>query len=209
MTASLVEMVKDVWPYVSAAESVWETVLLNFNAIDHVAAMLANVGALESRAGGMRLWGDGASPSVVRAIEAVDAEILAVRGALGLANKLRYRDFLIAQGFAPDLGPDLYTVMRASRLMNGVVETGPDALNYRYITEDIPYALMLVASVADEVGVATPVIDGLVALGTAMTGRAFDAEARTLARLGLAGTGAAGLRQFAERGEFPRLSSDI
>jgi opine dehydrogenase len=62
---------------------------------------------------------------------------------------------------------------------------------------------MLVASVADEVGVATPVIDGLVALGTAMTGRAFDAEARTLARLGLAGTGAAGLRQFAETAEFP------
>src|SRR5207253_7295607 len=109
-TEALLGKVADVWPYMSAAESVWETILINYNAIDHVATMLANVGTLENRTGGMLLWGEGATPSVVRAIEAVDAELLAIRRALGLRDERRYRDFLIAQGFAPDVGPSLFDV---------------------------------------------------------------------------------------------------
>jgi len=56
-TEALRRLVEDVWPYVSAAESVWDAVLINFNAIDHVPTMLANAGTLENRTGGMLLWG--------------------------------------------------------------------------------------------------------------------------------------------------------
>ncbi len=77
-TQPLFDMVTDVWPYVSAAESVWETVLINYNAIDHVAAMVTNAGTLENRTGGMLLWGEGGTPSVIRVIEAVDGELFAL-----------------------------------------------------------------------------------------------------------------------------------
>lgn len=200
-TKELLDQVSDVWPYISAAESVWETVLINFNAIDHVATMVANAGTAENRTGGMLLWGEGATPSVVRVIEAVDGELLAIRRALGLSDERRYRDFLIAQGFAPDVGPELYDVMRASKLVLGYAQTGPDGLKTRYITEDVPYALVLAVSIGDEVGVETPVIDGLIAITSAMLGRDFRAEGRTLAGLGLSGGGAEGLRRFAETGE--------
>ncbi|MGQ0668791.1 MAG: NAD/NADP octopine/nopaline dehydrogenase family protein [Actinomycetota bacterium] len=198
----LLDLVIDVWPYIGAAESVWDTVLINFNAIDHVATMLANAGTLESRTGGMLLWGEGATPSVVRVIEAVDGELLAIRRALGMADERRYRDFLVAQGFAPDVSSGLYEVVRASKLVASYCPTGPDALQSRYVTEDIPYALVLEASVGDEVGVNTPVIDGLIAIGSAMLGRDFRAEGRTLATLGLAGAGVDGLRRYAETGAF-------
>jgi opine dehydrogenase len=200
-TKEVLDQVSDVWPYISAAESVWETVLINFNAIDHVATMVANAGTMENRAGAMLLWGEGATPSVVRVIEAVDGELLNIRRALGLADDRRYRDFLIAQGFAPDVGADLYDVMRASKLVLGSTPTGTGGLQSRYITEDVPYALVLAASIGDEVGVGTPVIDGLIAITSAMLGRDFRAEGRTLARFGLAGVGADGLRRFAETGE--------
>lgn len=194
------ETANAIWPWTSRAENVWETVLLNFNAIDHVATMVANAGTLENRSGGMLLWGEGATPSVVRVIEAVDAELLAVRRTLGLVDERRYRDFLVAQGFAPDVSPNLYETMRASKLIVGYCPTGPDALKSRYVTEDVPYALVLAASIGDEIGVETPVIDGLVAIASAMLGRAFGAEGRTLRHLGLAGTGLEGLRRFAETG---------
>ncbi|HEY3209792.1 MAG TPA: NAD/NADP octopine/nopaline dehydrogenase family protein [Actinomycetota bacterium] len=202
-TKELLDQVSDVWPYISPAESVWETVLVNFNAIDHVATLVANAGTAENRTGGMLLWGEGATPSVVRVIEAVDGELFAIRRALGLADERRYRDFLIAQGFAPDVGPELYDVMRASKLVLGYAPTGADGLKTRFITEDVPYALVLAASIADEVGVETPVIDGLIAITSAMLGRDFRAEGRTLAGLGLAGAGVDGLRRFAETGEPP------
>jgi len=202
-TKDLLDRVSDVWPYISPAESVWETVLINFNAIDHVATLVANAGTAENRTGGMLLWGEGATPSVVRVIQAVDGELLAIRRALGLADERRYRDFLIAQGFAPDVGPELYDVMRASKLVLGYAPTGPDGLRTRYITEDVPYALVLAASIGDEVGVETTVIDGLIAITSAMLDRDFWEEGRTLATLGLAGGGAEGLRRFAETGEPP------
>jgi opine dehydrogenase len=202
-TRGLLELVSDVWPYATPTGSVWDTVLINYNAIDHVAAMLANAGTLEARAGGMLLWGEGATPAVVRVIEAVDAELFAIRTKLGLSESRRYRDFLIAQGFAPDAGPGLYEVVRASKLIVSYCPTGPDALQSRYLTEDIPYALVLASSIGEEVGVATPVIDGLIAIGGAMLGRDFRAEGRTLASLGLAGGGVDGLRAFADTGRFP------
>jgi opine dehydrogenase len=207
-TQRLLDLVSDVWPYISAAESVWETVLINFNAIDHVATMVANAGTAENRTGGMLLWGEGATPSVVRVIEAVDAELFAIRRALGLADERRYRDFLIAQGFAPDVGPGLYEVMRASKLVLGYAPTGADGLRTRYITEDVPYALVLAASIGDEVGEDTPVIDGLIAITSVMLGQDFRADGRTLDALGLAGSGADGLRRFAETGEVPLRGTD-
>ncbi|MFL5796481.1 MAG: NAD/NADP octopine/nopaline dehydrogenase family protein [Actinomycetota bacterium] len=204
-TKELLDRVTDVWPFMAAAESVWETVLANYNAIDHVATVVCNAAALESRSGGMLLYGEGATPSVVRVIEAVDGELFRIRRALGLSDERRYRDYLIAQGFAPDAGPELYDVLRASKLVTWTAPTGPEALRTRYLTEDVPYALVLASSIGDEVGVDTPVIDGLVAVTSAMLGRDFRAEGRTLAGLGLAGTGVEGLRRFAETG---RAGSD-
>ena len=148
----------------------------------------------------MLLYGEGATPSVVRVIEAVDGELLRVRRALGLSDERRYRDFLIAQGFAPDAGPALYEVLRASKLVTWTAPTGPSALQTRYLTEDVPFALVLASSIGDEVGAETPVIDGLISITSAMLGRDFRAEGRTLGRLGLAGVGVEGLRRFAETG---------
>jgi opine dehydrogenase len=199
-TEELLDQVKDVWPYISPAESVWETVLANYNAIDHVATLVCNASTLETRSGGMLLYGEGATPSVVRVIEAVDGELFRIRQVLGLSDGRRYRDFLIAQGFAPDAGPALYDVLRSSKLVTWTAPTGPDALQTRYLTEDVPFALVLASSIGDDVGVDTTVIDGLIAITSAMLGRDFRAEGRTLGRLGLGGGGAAGLRRFAETG---------
>jgi opine dehydrogenase len=196
----LLGLIEDVWPYVTATELVWDTVLINYNAIDHVPTMLCNVGTLENRSGGMLLWGEGATPSVVRVIEAVDGELLAIRCALGLREQRRYLDFLIAQGFAPDAGPDLYAVLRASRLVASTAPTGPHALGTRYLTEDVPYALVLASSLGRAVGVATPLIDGLIAVASALLGCDCRAEGRTLERLGLGGLDAEGLRRYAQSG---------
>jgi opine dehydrogenase len=201
-TAELISRVKPLWPAMAPATNVLETILVNFNAIDHVPAVVCNAGTLETRTTPCLLWGEGASPSVARVIEAVDDEILAIRAALGFADRTPYRDFLVAQGLLDAPRPTTYDALRNSALAASVFHCGPQALQFRYITEDVPYALVLASSIGAEIGVDTPVIDGLIAIASAMLGRAFRDEGRTLATLGLAGGGVDGLRRFAATGEL-------
>ena len=113
-TDELLAMIHDVWPFVEPAGSVFETTLVNYDAIDVVPVAIANAATIENRAGGILLWGEGATPSVVRLIEALDGELFEIRRALGGKDPRRYRDLLVAQGLAPDRG-DLYAVMRGGR----------------------------------------------------------------------------------------------
>ena len=94
--------------------------------------------------------------------------------------------------------------MRASKLVASYAPTGDaGGLNTRYVTEDVPYALVLASSLGRTTGVPTPVVDGLIEVSSAMLGRDFRAEGRTLATLGLDGLDAAGLAGFARTGVFP------
>jgi opine dehydrogenase len=182
-----------VWSWVSAAENVWETLLVNYNAIDHVPPLICNLGTVESRAGRMLLWGEGATPAVVNVIEAVDEELLALRAALGLATDKRYVDYLVDQGVVREAQSSLHATIHASRLAAGQFACGPRALENRYMTEDVPYSLVLMSSIGDELGVGTPVIDGLVAIASAATRTDWRRSGRTLAAWGLAGGGRQGL----------------
>ena len=176
-----------IWPWVTPAENVWETLLLNFNAIDHVPAMLLNLGSIQRPGGTFTLWGEGGTRGVVRVIEALDAEYRAMRKALGIANDTPYEDYLVGQGLAPRRGADLYETLHASLLPTLAFRCGPDALDHRFVSEDVPYSLVLGASLAQEIGAEVPVIESLTTLASAASGRDYAAEGKTLAGWGLGG----------------------
>lgn len=199
-TPDLVALARLIWPWVEPAANVWETLLLNFNAIDHVATVVTNLGGLETRTTPVRLWKEGASPGVARVIGAVDGEYVMLRDALGLPVDLRYEDFLVAQGLVDRKGDSLHATIQASLLAASEFSGGPATLEHRYITEDVPFSLVLASSLAVELGLEVPVIDGLIALASAGAARDFRAEGRTLADWGLAGVGRDGLLSAVERG---------
>lgn len=189
-----------IWPSVSAGESVLETILLNFNAIDHVPPILANLGAIDGPPGKFLLWGEGASPAVARFIGAIDAELIEIRRELGFANLKGYEEYLVEQGFAPAVLGDLHATLQSSAFADSTFGTGPDALDSRYITEDVPYALSLMASIGDEIGVATPTIDAMIHLASVATGTDYVGQGRTLETFGLAGLGRDGLLEATQTG---------
>jgi len=196
-TEELLDRVRDVWPFVEPARSVFETALVNYDAIDTVPTALANAGTIEGRPGGMLMWGEGASRSVVRLIEALDGELFRLRRALDGMDDRRYRELLIAQGLAPDAG-DLNDVMRAGGIVRSVRSSGSPADLDARVAQDTACTLVLASSIGRATRVATPVIDGLIDLASAMLARDLRAEGRTLASLGLDDLDANGLVAFAD-----------
>ena len=196
----LLRVLKSFWPYIEEAEDVFETILLNFNAIDHVATFVLNWGRLEGGSGRIRYWGEGATPSVARVIEAVDNEILEIRKAWGLKNQTPYRDWLVKQGLLDSPKPTTYEAIHSSKLASVTFTCGPEAPRHRYITEDVPYALVLISSIGDLVGVETPVIDSIITLVSAATGVDYWKEGRTISKLSLAGMDKESVRRFIREG---------
>lgn len=191
-----------IWPWARRAENAWETVLVNFNAIDHVATVLLNLGSVEGRDDRMLLWGEGATPGVVNAIEGVDRELLALRAALGLTDRTTYAEYLVAQGLVDGPKATLHETIHASDLAVAEFQCGVDALQSRYLTEDVPFALVLYSSLGAELGVETPLIDGLITLAATVTGTDWRARGRTLASWGMTGGGVDLLRRAAREGSW-------
>jgi len=202
-TAELLAALQPIWPYMSAATNVLETVLVNFNAIDHVPTMICNAGSLETRTTACLLWGEGASPGVARAIEALDDEILAIRTALGFPDRTPYRDYLFEQGFLDARQPTTYDAIHRSTLQSSLFPCGPEALRSRYITEDVPYGHVLIADIGQVAGVPTPVVSGLIALASALNADDYRARGRTLASLGLGGLDRVALLRIVNEGDRP------
>ena len=77
-TDRLYDLVKDVWPAVEKADSVFQTTLQNGNPVIHPAVTLLNAGLLERTGGDFLFYEEGVTESVGRLIEAVDNERLAI-----------------------------------------------------------------------------------------------------------------------------------
>ena len=185
-TARVMELIGDVWPYAAATDTVWSTVLSNYDAIDRVATVVASAGTVEDCTGGMPLWGEEATPAAVNVIEAVDVELLALRQALNSKESRRCREFLAAQGFASDFASDFAPDFAPDHASDFAPEDVPDHAS-DFAPEDVPCALVLASSLGEAAWVPTPAIDTLVAAASAMLGQDFRAEGRTLATLGLDG----------------------
>jgi len=199
-TKKLVNALKEIYPVVVPATNVLETLLIDFNAIDHVAALIPNVGYVGNSTGEYLLFKEGVTPSVGRVIQAVDRERLALMKALGL-NQTPYEEWLFKQGFIDSIESTVYEAIRKSTL-KGAIPCGPSIMQHRFITEDVPYGLVTMASLGGMLGVPTPVIKSLITLASAMNQVDYWKEGRTVEKLGISGLNANQLRKFVTEGKL-------
>jgi opine dehydrogenase len=182
-TDLLYDMVKDVWPAVQKADSVFQTTLQNGNPVIHPAVTLLNAGLLERTGGDFLFYEEGVTESVGRLIEAVDLERLAIAGALGV--KIESEPAIgVRQGYM--LEENYSTGYSQAPGFLGI--KAQPQLDHRYLTEDVGYSLTFLTDLAAHLGVPTPVMDGVITLASVVLARDFRAEAvRTLDSLGLSG----------------------
>jgi opine dehydrogenase len=187
------------FPHAIAAPTVAYTGFTNANAMLHVANCVANAGKID-RGEAYKFYAEGVTPSVARLYEAINAERVAVAAALGATVPD------LADWFERTYGVRGATLSETCQLLttnsDGPYQaTGtPKSFEHKYVTEDVPVGLMPMSALGAACGVATPMIDAVIALACGLTGRDFSLEARTLQRMGLDGLDAAGIRRIFEQG---------
>lgn len=187
--------VRELYPALIPAFDALDAALLNAGPIIHPPLILLNAGAIEH----FERWdihSEGTQPAIRRVHDALDAERIAVRRALGYPGP----DYPLSDHYDPQRDW-MYSATAHDTLVASEDWREPlDLRTHRYMREDVACGLVLLVSLARQLGVACPVAAGLVAVASAVVGEDLLAGGRTLASLGLDGSGAAELRAAVDAG---------
>jgi opine dehydrogenase len=165
--------------------------LNNPNFLIHPAPMLLNYAAVERAEGYLSIMNEGMTPGVLRCLDAVDAEKMALCRALGL-KPISIDDLYRETGS----GPQVYR-------KKGEPFGLRDRIWPRYIDEDVPYGTVLMSSLGRLIGVPTPICDGINHVLSIVEQVDFWAIGRTVDKLGLAGMTVNQINHYLDTGERP------
>jgi len=188
------------YPNLEPADDVLQTAFLNINATEHPPQALLNAGWLEHTRGDYLFYYEGTTPAVGRAIDALDAERVAVARALGLRTMDFYEAFWRA-GYTTEAAAGTRSAYRCLQesAPNRWIK-GPQSLDHRYMHEDVGHGLVPMAEFGRMAGVPTPVMDAFIRVGSVVNGIDYRREGLTLARMGLEGIRPAELGRFLYEG---------
>jgi opine dehydrogenase len=169
--------------------------LMNAGPIIHPPLIVMNAGPIEH----FERWDihkEGTQASIRRVTDALDAERIAVRDALGYGAP----HFPLAHHYATEGEQWMYGRGSHDRLTDsGDWRERIVLTEHRYMREDLRLGLSLLVSVARLAGVESPLAKAFLAIGGAICGEDF-ASARTLASLGLGGLDREGLQRLLREG---------
>ena len=175
-------ILEQAYPVIERIEDALSGALMNAGPIIHPPLIMMNAGPME-HFDEWDIHNEGTQPSIRRVTDVLDSERIAIREAFGYAPP----HFPLADHYS--LGGDEWMYGNAAHEKLTDSEDWReyiDLINHRYMTEDMELGLALLVSCADYHGLDTPVSRGLLALGSAITGRDFRETGRTLGNLGLA-----------------------
>jgi opine dehydrogenase len=170
--------------------------LLNAGPIIHPPLIVMNAAPLEH----FERWDihkEGTQPCVRRVTDALDAERITTRQALGYGSP----HFPLANHYAHEGEEWMYGRGSHDKLtQSGDWRERIVLTEHRYMLEDVRLGLSFLASVATLVGVSVPLARAFLALGSSICAEDFLASGRSLASLGLGDLSVADLKALLQRG---------
>jgi len=164
----------------------------NANPLVHVPGSILNVGAMEvsqvedilAPKGQWNLYKHGMSPAVSRVQLAFYREEQAIMGALGLKMIPEYPERQFFSKYSV-MAMEYFIPFGVATLMGDIF--GPNSVQDRYFTEDIPVGTVARYNLAKYLGIEVPVIRAMIELGSIICQRDFFVEGMTLAKMGIEG----------------------
>jgi opine dehydrogenase len=168
--------------------------LSNLNPQNHMGIALCNMTRMEHG----EIWPQGlnVTPNVGRLLEELDRERIAIAEALGL----NVRDIFEHFHLSFHVPKDSVSAMNQEMHREGRGGTGPATADSRYVTEDVPFGLLMTVKLGELTGRPAVLHDAGVRIFSAMYGRDFAAENTLLDAIGMSDLSLERLRQLARDG---------
>ena len=192
------EMREDLFPFEKIYHDVLECGLAIVNPDWHAGPVLFNISNIESPWTNFFLYEDGWTPSACRLNIAMDKERKALGNALGY-NLRPMEDFAGRPDDYEWTWQDLYKEGHGSSGLTYIC--GPNSLESRYLTEDIPFGHVPWVAIAEIVGVPMPLTNGFIDIINIVHEKDWRKEGCGLEELGIEGMDKEALIKWVTTGE--------
>lgn len=180
-TEEALKRINPIYPQLTPAKNVFDTSLNEAGVLVHPITTLLNLSRIELN-GPYRSHYYDLTPGIGKIMDAVDAERQTVQSALGLppmSLPAMIHDFFNVSG------KNCYEAIIACP--NYSRQTTPDSLEHRYVSEDVPFGLVPMAMIGEQMGLNMATTRSIIQLASSASGRDFWNEGRSLERMGLSG----------------------
>ena len=199
-TGHVMEAVCDAYPAFIAAPDVLHTSLDNMGAVFHPALTLLNAGWIERTKGDFQFYIDGVSPSIAHVLEALDRERVTIAASLGVRARSAIQWLKDAYSAK---GDTLYEAIQGNPGYQGI--KAPRHLGHRYVTEDVPFSLVPLASLGQQFGVDTWATEAMIRVGCVIHGTNYYERGRTVEDMGLKHLRVREVRRYVQKGRVKRV----
>jgi len=208
-TDEVIPRLKAFYPTIMPAKDVLEAAINNPNPVVHPASTLLSSTRIEHSKGEFYLYAEGMTPSVARTFESLNQERLSICEALGYKlyhwDNLDFKNYSLGETEEECRYRILNTSMDAAFGKDGIYAgmkmKGPEHLKDRYITEDVPYGMVLLSTLGDLLNIPTPTHDAIIQLASVINRTDYWKNGRGVKELGLSKFDKQGLKKYLLEGK--------
>jgi opine dehydrogenase len=208
-TEEVIPKLKQFYSMIIPAKDVLEAAINNPNPIVHPVATLLSATRIEHSKGEFYLYAEGMTPAVARTYESLNQERFSICKALGYKlyhwDNLEFKDYNLGETEEECRYRILNTSMDAAfgkdGIYAGIKMKGPEHLKDRYVTEDVPYGMVLLSTLGDLLRVPTPTHDAVIQLASTINRTDYWKTGRGMKQLGLSKLDKKGLKKFLFKGK--------
>jgi len=191
------EIIHEMYPAVTKVKNVMETMLNNGNIVSHAPVMVLNAGRISAENTSYQHYKDGINREVCHVLDGINEECMQLCKAFDLPVTSNADRHYIT-GYTDSLAPNSYDSYHSS--YSFMLAKGPTTLDHRYLTEDAPFSMVCLSSLANALGLRTPLMDSIAYLGGALMQTDYWKNGRTIKDLGLDGLTLPEMKEILENG---------
>ncbi|WP_171016679.1 NAD/NADP octopine/nopaline dehydrogenase family protein [Pseudalkalibacillus caeni] len=188
---------KQIYPNAVLTEDVLATGFNNGNPVLNVAPVVFNAGRIEHAHGEYYHFQEGVTPSVARVLEQIDEERMKVGRHYGI-DVIPYLERVIETGYVKT-NDTWYDMISTSPHLSA---KGPNDLDHRYLTEDVPFGLVPWIALARKANIKVDLMESLVHLSSALKQENYLVAGRKLEEMGIENLSREEIKHYLQTGRM-------